>query len=94
MCVVDGLGDAKITEDVFPKTMHYIRRFYISMYDGRIARMYVIQSKGNLVEHCHCRGLPLPLGFEVCNLPIKALFADWLEDLDVVSCRPPLGAQV
>jgi hypothetical protein len=94
MRVVDGLGDAKITEEVFPKTTHYIRRLYISMYDGRIVRVYVMQSKGNLVEHCHRRGLPLLLGFEVCNLPVKALFANWLEDMDVVSCRPTLGAEV
>jgi hypothetical protein len=94
MRVVDGLGDTEITEEIFPKTTHYIRRLYISMYNRRIARVYVMQSKRNLVEHCHCRGLPLLLGFEVYNLLVKAPFANWLEDVDVMSCRPTLGAQV
>jgi hypothetical protein len=76
MRVVDGLGDAKITEEVFPKTMHYIRRLYISMYNRRIVRVYVMQSKGNLVEHYYRCDLPLLLGFEVCNLLVKALFAN------------------
>jgi hypothetical protein len=34
------------------------------------------------------------LGFEVYNLLVKAPFANWLEDVDVMSYRPTLGAQV
>jgi len=94
MRVVDGLSDVKITNEVFPKATQYIRRLYISMDDGRIERVYVIQSKGNVVEHCSCRCLPLRFGFEVCNLHVEALFANSLEDIDVASCRLTLGGDV
>jgi len=94
MRVVDGLGDVEITNEVFPRAIQYIRRLYIFMYNGRVKRVYVVQSKGNVVEHYSCRGLPLRKGFEVCNLYVEALFANSLEDIDVASYRPTLGGDV
>jgi hypothetical protein len=64
------------------------------MYNGRIERVYVIQSKGNVVEHYSYRSLPLRFGFEVYDLYIKALFVNSLEDINVASYRPTLGGDV
>jgi hypothetical protein len=49
MQVVNSFSDIKITNKVFPKTIYYIRRLYISMYNKRIIRVYIMQFKGNLV---------------------------------------------